>query len=117
MLDRSSLRPLLAAYLDGEMSLFDFRGRFYSGDIRLRDDAEDGLYQVISMHLAMYTAGSWPESTLKAAIRWLSAPEGMNGVLGSPMVDAQWLEIMNSGLAPWPITVTVGTTEPRDERP
>lgn len=66
MLDRSMLPPLLAAYIDGDIPLYELRGRFNSGGIQLRNEIEDKLYRVVSMHLAMYTAGTWPEATLPA---------------------------------------------------
>jgi hypothetical protein len=44
MLDRTQLLPLLEAYLEGDIPLFQLRGRFYSGDLQLQDEVEEGLY-------------------------------------------------------------------------
>lgn len=104
MLDRSLLRPLLSAYVDGNMPLYELRGRFYSTDIVNKSAAEEDLYHVVSMHLAMYTVGSWSESTLKDAIAWhIARVDGVDVSPVVPMWDQQWLEITASGLAPWPI--------------
>jgi hypothetical protein len=106
MLDRTQLLPLLDAYLDSSIPLFELRGRFYSGDIRPNDEVEEGLYQAVSMHLAMYTAGTWPEDDLKAAIRWHIGKEtGADVHPPIPMFDRQWMDIMASGMAPWPLKV------------
>jgi hypothetical protein len=52
MLERAQVSPLLDAYLNGDIPLFELRGRFYSGDLQLQDEVEEGIYQSVSMHLA-----------------------------------------------------------------
>lgn len=107
MIDRTLLRPLITAHLTGGLPLYEFRGRYYSGQIQPLDSVEDGLYQVISMHLAMYTVGTWPESTLKASIAWhVAKADGEEVPSKTPMWDEQWYSIMESGIAPWPIKLT-----------
>lgn len=104
MLHRTELHPLLSAYLDGEIPLYELRAHFYSKRLKLEDNSEEGLYQAVSMHLAMYTAGTWPESELKDAIRWhVTKSAGEDVPPGIPMMDEQWISIMRSGNLPWPI--------------
>jgi hypothetical protein len=74
----------------------------------LADDSEDGLYESVSMHLAMYTVGTWPESALKEAITWhIAHKNGEEVPQKMPMLDKTWLDIMSSGIAPWPIKLEV----------
>lgn len=106
MLDRAQLYPLLDAYLDGELPLYELRGRFYSGDIHINSDVEDGIYRGVSMHMAMFTAGTWSEEELKQAITWhLFRRDGEESAGPIPMLDKQWMDIMSSGMAPWPLKV------------
>lgn len=98
------LQPLLERYLSGDIPLYELRGQFYSGSVELDDQADQSLYQPVSMHLAMFTAGSWPEAALKDAIRWhIDHVNGIEVTAPMPMIDRQWVEIINSGVAPWPI--------------
>jgi hypothetical protein len=58
------------------------------------------------MHLAMYTAGTWEEDELKATIRWhVGRNTGADVQPPIPMMDRPWMEIMGSGMAPWPLMV------------
>lgn len=101
------LQPLLERYLGGDIPLYQLRGQFYSGSVNLDAQADRDLYQPVSMHLAMFTVGDWPEATLKDAIRWhIDEVNGEAVSAPMPMIDRQWLEIIDSGVAPWPIEVT-----------
>ena len=103
MSNRSALYPLLEGYLEGDIPLLQLRGSFYSGDMEI-EPAEEGLYQAVSMHLAMYTVGDWPEDVLRDALRWhLDRYNGRATETPVPMMDRQWVEIMASGIAPWPL--------------
>jgi hypothetical protein len=107
------VEPLLERYLDGDIPLYELRGSFYSGDVELRDAAEETLYAMVSMHLAMFTAGSWPEQELKDAIAWHVRRRHNPALPGPiPMHDRQWLDIVKSGAAPWPIQVNTHDDTP-----
>jgi hypothetical protein len=99
----SLLQSMLSSYLDGEIPLNELRGRFYSKEMTSSLTEELSLYTMVSAHLAYYTVGSWPEIELKSAIRWwLDRENGVAVAPPVPMADQQWIEIMNSGIVPWP---------------
>ncbi len=106
MTQATLVQPLLERYLGGEIPLFELRAIFYSGDVTTPDEGDETLYTMVSMHLAMYSAGSWPEQTLMDAIAWHVRRRHDKTLTGPiPMHDRQWLEIIASGVAPWPVQV------------
>ena len=110
MHERSQLQSLLSNYLSDDIPLYELRGQFYSDELIATVDTEEALYRAVSMHLAFYTVGDWPESTLKEAIGWhLARRNGEQISPPIPMMDSQWAEIMASGIAPWPVDRKVFT--------
>jgi hypothetical protein len=86
------------------MPLYELRGQFYSAELISQLGDEEELHKSVSMHLAFYSVGSWPESTLKEAIAWhIERENGTGKASPIPMIDSQWVELMDSGIAPWPI--------------
>ena len=71
------VQPLLERYLEGEIPLYELRGCFYSGSVETPDEADQTLYAMVSIHLAMFTAVAVPARVKRPPTRMLPSPAGV----------------------------------------